>query len=421
VGGPSPEDWNKVRRYASWMRQLYVDEWPNRVDPSGFRLLSPAGGWFPALQGLAWRITVSNLPHIDLFFSPHLKEITVFTSTSLLRGGKTPPHIMSAITSAISTFPTSTLQHLFVDYSHRGIQWAPFRESFSSLALRCGPSLMEFTSSVSLSSAAINHLIHLPHLHTWRVGGPPPHYSASSLPLVFPPLIKFTLGRGATWQWFSLFERLEHGISATQGITPLSKMKGSLEYLKVEESDPLFPNINVSFIATIKIFQNLAHLDVGAFCYERGEGRCIFKLDNNDVVALAMALSQLESLLLGHPCFENTCATTATCLLPISVYCIKLQKLEIHFNTTNIVDDLKNISRGRFQELLPLPRCPLSCLEVSRIPLTLDGAGFETVVNWMMDIFPSLECCQGQGDIWYNISDRLMALRKARTSRGGHW
>ena len=417
MGGPSPENWNRVRRYASWMRQLYVEEWPAQIDPSGFRLLSPAGGWFPALQILAWRITVSNLPHVDLFFSLHLKEISIFTSTSL-QGDKAPPDILSAIASAISTIPTSALQHLFVDYSYRGLPWAHFKDSFSSVAMRCGPSLTEFTSPISLSGAAVNHLIHLPNLRTWRVVGPPPRYSISSLPTVFPPLTKFTLGRGATWQWFSLFEQLEHGISATQGITPLSKTKESLEYLKVEGSDSLCHTIDVSFIATIKIFRNLISLDVGVFCYQKSVGRCGFKLNDGDVAMLAMALSQLEFLLLGHACFENTCATTVACLLPISVHCVKLQKLEIHFNTTNVIDDLKNIPGGQFQELLPLPRCPLSCLEVCQIPLTLDAAGFETVANWMRVIFPSLECCRGQRTIWDNISQWLMVLRKGANAPG---
>lgn len=69
-----------------------------------------------------------------------------------------------------------------MDDSHYELPWAYLKDSFSSVALRCGPSLLEFTSPVPLSDAAINHLIRLPHLRTWRVEGPPPNYSASSLP-----------------------------------------------------------------------------------------------------------------------------------------------------------------------------------------------------------------------------------------------
>jgi hypothetical protein len=41
--------------------------------------------------------------------------------------------------------------------------------------------------------------------------------------------------------------------------------------------------------------------------------------------------------------------------------------MEIHFNTTNIVDDSKDISENlRFQELHSLPKCTLSRLDVYR-------------------------------------------------------
>jgi len=92
--------------------------------------------------------------------------------------------------------------------------------------------------------------------------------------------------------------------------------------------------------------------------------------NNDDVAELATTLSQLESLILGPACSENTCATTVACLLQISVHCIRLEKLAIRFNTTNIVDDFRDISKGhRFQELHSLPRCTLSCLDISQIPL----------------------------------------------------
>ena len=108
-------------------------------------------------------------------------------------------------------------------------------------------------------------------------------------------------------------------------------------------------------------------------------GPCVFKLNNDNVSELVMALPRLDFLLLGYPCNKNTCATTVACLLPISVHCAGLQSPEIHFNTTNIVDDLENISEDpRFQELRFLQKCALSCLEVHEIPLTIDESEFET-------------------------------------------
>lgn len=87
----------------------------------------------------------------------------------------------------------------------------------------------------------------------------------------------------------------------------------------------------------------------------------IFKLNNDDITKLAIALSQLEFLLFGKPCYEYTCATTVACLYLISVHCDKSRWLDIYFDTANIVDDFKNISEDpRFRELRSLPRCTLS-------------------------------------------------------------
>ena len=286
-----------------------------------------------------------------------------------------------------------------------------FEDSLSSVILRCGPQLTELSLPVALSDAAVNHLIQLSNLHTWRVEGPPPSYSALSLPLVFPPLKKFTLGEEFARGWFSLFERLERNVSA-QGMTPLSRLKESLKSLNVGRS--LSSSVNVSLISTIRIFHNLATLDVGVRCHDKDIwGSCTFKLNNNNVAELAMALPQLDYLRLGYPCSENACATTAACLLLISVHCIRLRVLEIHFNTTNIVGDLENISKDpQFEELRFLPRCTLLWLEVFQMPLDLDESNLDTVASGMVNIFPSLGGCRGDEENldWRGLSEIIESL-----------
>ena len=88
--------------------------------------------------------------------------------------------------------------------------------------------------------------------------------------------------------------------------------------------------------------------------------------------------------------------------------------MEIHFNTTNIVDDSKDISENlRFQELHSLPKCTLSRLDVYRIPLTIDELSLEIVVGGMIDIFPSLGRCERLELIWDEIPSRIEKLREA--------
>lgn len=411
VGDPSSEAWSRAHRYASWMRRVEVYDWPVRAEDTyrKLRLNSPAGGWFPALQSLSWTMTKTNLPYADLFFSPHLKTISVYNSWSP-RGSGVPRDLQPSIASAISMLPTSALRSLCVGYI---IPWADLTDSISSVVLRCGPSLAEFTSTIPLSEAAMNHLIQLPHLRRWHIGSPPPSYSIKTLPLVFPPLAVCILGEGVGRGWIPLFERLEHSVSPTQGVTPLSEVKESLEILTVESRPGTATD--ASFTSTIQIFRNLVDLNVDAFCHSGGYNyECTFKLNNDNVAELVMALPRLESLALGRPCFKNTCATTVACLLPISVRCLKLRSLLIHFNTTTIHDDFKNISGDhRFQELRLLPRCTLSLLDTWETPLTLDEPEFETVASGMVDIFPSLERCIwfGESLSWYTLNGRIKDLQ----------
>ena len=389
------------------MRNVGVDESSVLTEDTyrKFRLNSPAGGWFPLLRNLSWCITKANLPYTDLFFSPYLEGVTIHVSWSLSIP-EVPRDVPPAIASAISTLPASALESLFLEIDHRGMPSAYFKDSVSSVVLRCGPALTEFLSPVPLSEAAVNHLIQLPHLRTWRIGGPPPK-PASASSLVLPPLTKLTLGEHAARGWLSLFKHLEHGISTAHGPAPLSRVKESLKSLDIEKlRDPI---IDAPFTSTIQLFRNLVSLNVRTNCHNgTGEDRCTFYLNNDDVAGLATTLPQINHLSLGRPCFKNACATTVACLLLLSTHCIKLKSLEIHFNTTNIVGDFADmVVNSRLLEIDRLPRCKLSRLDVSRTPLDLSPIGFELVATGMRGIFPDLGGIAGQEQIWHKLNERM--------------
>lgn len=398
------------------MRQVEVDE-RELLGETTFRKLrlnSPAGGWFPALQDFFWHVTRSNHPYTNLFLSPRLKRISVRLSVSWSCYGA-PSEFLPAVASAISALPPSALQSIQVGCEE---PWIALKDLVSSVILRCGPSLEGLSSLIPLSDEAIDHLIRLPHLRTWRVTVPPPNHSASPSPLVFPPLTEFSLLGGAAHGWFSLFKCLEHGVSATQGATPLSRLKESLQFLNIENPPRLI--IDTPFASTIQIFRNLVILGMRVNCHDDDNGdQCTFKLNNNDVTELAMALSQLEIFFLGIPCSKNTCHATVACLLAISVHCVKLRELELHFNTRSIVDDLKTILEdSQYEELRSLPRCPLSCLGVWKIPLVVDEPDLEAVVHGMVKVFPSLEHFQ-QAPYnfgWEKLSERISVLRGSDVS-----
>jgi len=157
----------------------------------------------------------------------------------------------------------------------------------------------------------------LPHLSICHVNSHPPNYSPSDPPLVFPPLAKLALRAGSAREWFPPLERLGSCAASPSKLKSL-KLPG--------------PVIDATPASLIQTLCNLVDLNINN-CYGRtGEGPCIFKLNDDDVTKLVMLLPQLESLLLKRPCSDNTCATTVACLLPISVHCVKLRVLAVHFN-----------------------------------------------------------------------------------------
>ena len=378
------------------------------------RLNSPADGWFPALQDFSWCITRYNLLYVSLFFSPNLKRISISISRPWKKHMGTPvdpaPHeILPILASTISALPASTLQRLSVSVGDCGVPPAYFKDSLSSVVLRCRSSFTKFTSPTPISDAAAHHLIHLPNLRAWHTEHPPPSYPAPALPLVFPPLTELKLGEGAPSGWLSLFERLDYD-SSTQGMTPLSRVKESLKLLIVKDFSNLI--IDISFASVSRKFRNLVSLDIGVHCHSsNGNGQCAFELNDDDIAQLAMALPRLKHLLLGYPCGKNTCATTVVCLLHISARCPWLQSLGVHFNTTNIVDDLRNISEdAQFEELRLLPKCTLSLLNVHQMPLALGESDLETVADGMTDILPHLEHCEGASWFWGGLNEKIAQI-----------
>ena len=141
-----------------------------------------------------------------------------------------------------------------------------------------------------------------------------------------------------------------------------------------------------------------------------GDG-CSFRLNNNNVTRLTTALPQLENLLLGHPCHRNTCATTVAYFLPISVQCLNLGRLEIHFNTTDIAGDFESALGGpRFQDTHSIPKSRLQLLCVKYTSLSLEPTKVYTVVDGLTNAFPCLECVEAHGHKWNDISKKLSAI-----------
>lgn len=360
---------------------------------------SPDGVLCPKLERLDWRIDVSYtlLPFFHLFLSPHLKHINLFT---LPDRGMAPQQGLSCIEKIILHLPSS-----LEDISLMCGPWnrEPLKDAISSLLLRYGPSLRSFGSNTPLSEEAFNHLVRLPNLRSWVAFSKPPR----TLPkTAFPSLEQLHLESGAL-PWLHLLTtpgngKLQNGLGPA-AVTPNTKIGETLKFLHCHGNTPVDPTL----LSSILLFRNLVLLYVDG-CHCRIGSGCTFPLTDDDVENLAAALPSLASLELGRVCGFNSCHTTISSLWSLSVHCPSLTILEVHFNTNNIVGDIRRLlgDDSRHEKT----RCKLRHLSVGLLPLQVWEEDVGIVGMGFVDIFPCLDsfwgCSMNLGG-WIAVESKL--------------
>ena len=171
-------------------------------------------------------------------------------------------------------------------------------------------------------------------------------------------------------------------------------------------------SIDATFTSLFSLFSNLTTL----FAQPRCADGCAFPLTDQDMVQLSAALPRLETLDLGGPCPLGTCNTTVFCLLALSVHCKNLRRLMIHFNTTNLTNDIQSLSEDPyFRDLGSLPtRCHLMSFDAggSPFPRPTSDEDITTIAAGLIGIFPSLIDVHSYiGKNWTVLRSRVRKLR----------
>jgi len=392
---PSTEDWTRLRRYASWMRELHLPPYGKLPDSTLHRLSSnsPGGVLFPKLELLCWDVYETAIPltSFPLFLSPHLKRIALCgPGMSDISYGQ-----LASLVQIILVLPTS-LEDLTIMCGFE--EEEPLRDAMSSFLRRCGSSLRRFDSCVRLSEAAIHHLMQLPNLRSWVIVQGLPRIDP---PSIFPPLEALHLHEQATVEWLHLLGSHEEGVLHT-GSTPTTSHPNIRETLR-SLACPKDTIIDSTFLSSILKFRNLVTLYTDADCY--GVEGCIFRLTDDNVENLAATLPRLECLQLGRPCDSNSCNTTIASLLSISTHCLDLRVLETHFNTLTIVGDMQRLLSGGSGH--GNTKCEIRKLVVGFLPLEVREEDIETVVAGFKVIFPCLAGFMDFDGHWHGLESKL--------------
>ena len=171
------------------------------------------------------------------------------------------------------------------------------------------------------------------------------------------------------------------------------------------------------FISPFSLLPNPAYL-----CIELGCRRSVgynFSLTNEDVAQLSTVLPRLEILDFGVPCFNNTCRTTISCLLALSVHYKGLLESSIHFNTINLVNDVQTLSEDSdFRDLhSPPTRYSLNYIFAGDLlfPAGTSDEDITTIAMGLINIFPPLSCVLAH-DKWDRkpLNSRIRELQAVR-------
>lgn len=379
------------------------------------RLVVPASAGTPPalplhLRELGWWLNKTNLSFLPKFLSPHLTKIIITTDTFFCPGETVdqwdglPDRVVPKMRSAIKAFPSS-LQCLHIQLGD-GLE-IRLTEEISAFILGCGESLQELNTNLVLSTQAIVHLMMLSNLQTWVTEQGPPetadlirHGLPDGVASLFPSLEALDLRSEAALEWLPLFE------ATNNGTPPWTMAGGSLPILAYRHST--LP-VDSSLVSRILPLAGLTDVFLDMGCLLRP---CTSKFTDQDVERLAIALPKLEALTLGGwPCGSDTCPTTVRSLLSLSIHCIKLRYLSIHFRTANLRADLLELLDYAYSHgLQSRPKCPLGTLVTGEMPLELAEHDFVLVSMGMFMIFPSLVKFSSRSPVWAKLELMVMAF-----------
>lgn len=148
-------------------------------------------------------------------------------------------------------------------------------------------------------------------------------------------------------------------------------------------------DITSAKVETLQRFVALRSLRITSLCTAT---RCRFFLSDNDVSTIATAMPNLVDLLLGGPPCSSAVEVSINSLAVLAANCTKLERLQIHFDTTYFVHRALDVSGERTApQNVASSVCKLTQLNVGRIVLGGGMDGYWTVGMALLRIFPKLE------------------------------
>ena len=419
---PLPSEWERVNRYANWMQNLSIyEDWmgPN-LSPKAWQELSvirPAH-LLPNLQSLEWYSATDTFVFINLFRSPRLTSLNVRVISNI-------PNVVPVLAS----LPVEKLEELrFLDLSgDRAVQ-----DTISNLVLRTTDTLRSIEVSSDLSDAAIRHVIRLPNLNDASVRFSNLDRRAAPVDAAFPSLRTLETRVDSNGGWKYVMEditNLESVVLHSRTVLHPEEVvhvfgflinKGfhwTMHRLSFAVFEPC--GLTPPILTPLYKFGSLTRLSVTSPCDPM---ECQSRLTDGSLAQLAEALPLLVELLLGDvPCGSPARGVTLAGLHPLSVHCVHLETLQIHFSALDIPTDIPEDALSNPSDLVPLSpnHCRLFQLVVGGLPISTSGRSPLIVAYFLHQMFPRLsKIVRTLADSpWGEVQEHVDMFRKYRPKK----
>lgn len=369
----------------------------------------------PNLQSLEWYSATDTFAYINLFRSPRLTSLNV----------RVIPNIPNIVPILVS-LPVETLEELrFLDLSgDRAVQ-----DAISNSVLGTKATLRSIEVSSDLSDAAIRHVVRLPNLSDARVRFANLDRGAAFPDSSFPSLrtLETRVDRDGGWKYLvkdaiNLESIVLYSLTAvhpeeTMDIFELLIKRGfhrTMHRLSFAPSEPC--DLTPLVLAPFHNFRSLTRLAVTPPCEPT---QCKSQLTDDALGQLAKALPQLVELFLGGvPCGSPTRGITFAGLRFLSVHCVHLETLQVHFSTLEIPTDIPEdvLSKPPDQAPLGPNYCRLLRLVVGGLPISASGKSPLIIAYFLYQLFTRLsDVLRTVADSpWKEVQEHVDVFQKYR-------
>ena len=417
-----PSEWERVNRYANWMHTLniYEDRVGPNLSPKAWEELSAIGPahLLPNLQSLEWYSTADTFAYINLFQSPQLTSLYV----------RVIPNIPNVV-PILASLRVETLEEVrFLDSSgDRAVQ-----DAISNLVLRTTATLRSIEVPSDLSDAAIHHVTRLPNLSDASLGSVNLDRLTATPETSFPPLRTVETRVNSKGGWKCLLQDTTN-LESIVLHSPTALLPGevvdafgflinkgfhqTMRRLSFAALEPY--DITPPVLTPLLAFGYLTNLSVSPPCHPT---RCSSQLTNDTLAQLAGALPQLVELVLGNvPCGSPAPGVTLSGLAPLSVHCVHLRTLQVHFSALDIHTDIPDCALLEPSDLTPLSpnHCHLTQIVVGQLPISTQEKSLLVIASFLHQTFPMLSniVSTANGSPWKGVQENINTFRKYRPRR----